>query len=84
MRVGIGEHRLDDVVAEQPARAGRGRAQRVGQPLDDSLDALLAELERRRDRPPQALADEVTTAMLDGVEAKDDVCLVAARWTGAR
>jgi serine phosphatase RsbU (regulator of sigma subunit) len=61
-----------------------GLIERVGQPLDDSLDALLAELDRRRDRPPQTLADEVTAAMLDGVEAKDDVCLVAARWTGAR
>jgi hypothetical protein len=56
----------------------------VGEPLDDSLDALLAELDRHRDRAPQALADEVTAAMLTGVEAKDDVCLVAARWTGPR
>jgi serine phosphatase RsbU (regulator of sigma subunit) len=61
-----------------------GLIERVGQPLDDSLDALLAELERRRDRPPQALADEVTAAMLGGVEAKDDVCLVAARWAAPR
>jgi phosphoserine phosphatase RsbU/P len=61
-----------------------GLIERVGQPLDDSLDALLAELDRRRDHPPQTLADEVTTAMLDGVEAKDDVCVVAARWTGPR
>ena len=61
-----------------------GLIERVGQPLDDSLDALLAELDRRRDHPPQTLVDEVTTAMLDGVEAKDDVCVVAARWTGPR
>jgi hypothetical protein len=59
-----------------------GLIERVGQPIDDSLDVLLGELDRRRDRPPQALADEVTAAMLGGVEAKDDVCLVAARWTG--
>ena len=57
---------------------------RVGEPLDDSLAALLTELDRRRDRPPQAFADEVTAAMLDGVQTKDDVCLVAARWTGPR
>lgn len=59
-----------------------GLIERVGEPLDDSLDALLAEFDRRRDRPPQAFADEVTAAMLDGVETKDDVCLVAARWQG--
>jgi sigma-B regulation protein RsbU (phosphoserine phosphatase) len=61
-----------------------GLIERVGEPLDDSLAALLTELDRHRDRPPQALADEVTAAMLDGVETKDDVCLVAARWTGPR
>jgi sigma-B regulation protein RsbU (phosphoserine phosphatase) len=61
-----------------------GLIERVDVALDDSLAGLLAELDRRRDRPPQAFADELAAAMLDGVETKDDVCLVAARWTGPR
>jgi sigma-B regulation protein RsbU (phosphoserine phosphatase) len=59
-----------------------GLIERATEPLDDSLDALLAELDRRRDRAPQALADEVTAAMLDGVQTKDDVCLVVVQWAG--
>jgi phosphoserine phosphatase RsbU/P len=61
-----------------------GLIERPDVALDESLAALLAELDRHRGRPAQAFADEVAAAMLDGGETKDDVCLVAARWTGAR
>jgi hypothetical protein len=61
----------------RPDRARRPAARRLPR-------CAAAELDRPRDRPPQALADELTAAMLGGVEAKDDVCVVPARWTGPR
>jgi hypothetical protein len=50
----------------------------------DVLSRSNVQVHGRRDRPQQALADELTAAMLGGVEAKDDVCVVAARWNGPR
>jgi sigma-B regulation protein RsbU (phosphoserine phosphatase) len=56
-----------------------GLVERVDRPLSDGLDAVLAELDARRDLPAQVLADELTEAMLADRRTKDDVCLLSVR-----
>jgi serine/threonine-protein kinase RsbW len=60
-----------------------GLIERVDRPLQDGLDTLLAELDRRREQRDAALARGLTVAMLAGRRSSDDVCTVALRWTPA-
>ena len=73
------------IVPGEPARYVMEGALRPARRLPD-LDRAAAERGllpgRRVARVLHRLADEVTAAMLGAVEAKDDVRLVAARWTG--
>lgn len=60
-----------------------GLFERVDRPLQQGLDALLAEVAARRDAPAGELAEVVTHAVLAGRRAMDDACLLALRWTPA-
>jgi phosphoserine phosphatase RsbU/P len=60
-----------------------GLIERMDRPLQTGLDALLAEIDRRREQPAAALAPDVTGAMLAGRTTSDDVCTVALRWRPA-
>jgi PAS domain S-box-containing protein len=59
-----------------------GLFERVDRPLQDGLDAILAEVDRHRDQPIGALADSVTSAALTGRRTTDDVSLLALRRRG--
>jgi sigma-B regulation protein RsbU (phosphoserine phosphatase) len=60
-----------------------GLVERADRPLEAGLDAVLGELDTRRDAPAAALARGLTDAMLAGHSSGDDVCTVALRWTPA-
>lgn len=56
-----------------------GLIERVDRPLQQGLDALLVEVDRRRDAPVAELADAVTIAALADRRTSDDACLLALR-----
>lgn len=60
-----------------------GLFERVDRPLQQGLDALLAEVATYRAAPASELAEAVTHAALAGRRANDDACLLALRWTPA-
>jgi PAS domain S-box-containing protein len=59
-----------------------GLVERVGQPLSDGLDGLVAQLAMRAGTPAQQLADDLTQAMLVDRRTTDDVCVVVLRLHG--
>jgi phosphoserine phosphatase RsbU/P len=58
-----------------------GLFERVDRPLQEGLDALVAEVHHHRGRSAADLAEAVTHAALIGRRASDDACLLALRWT---
>ncbi|WP_445152341.1 PP2C family protein-serine/threonine phosphatase [Baekduia sp. Peel2402] len=88
---------LDATNAPEPRSQGRltldpdgllvlftdGLFERVDRPLQQGLDALLAEIATYRAAPASELAEAVTRAALAGRRANDDACLLALRWTPA-
>lgn len=60
-----------------------GLFERVDRPLQQGLDALLAEVAAHREEPAAEVAEAVTQAALAGRRANDDACLLALRWTPA-
>jgi serine phosphatase RsbU (regulator of sigma subunit) len=56
-----------------------GLFERVGRPLQEGLDTLLAAVDRHRDRPAPDFAEAVTQAAIGGRRAGDDACLLALR-----
>jgi phosphoserine phosphatase RsbU/P len=58
-----------------------GLFERVDRPLQQGLDALLAEVSAHRSAPAGALAEAVTQGALAGRRTSDDACLLALRWT---
>ncbi|HVF75562.1 MAG TPA: SpoIIE family protein phosphatase [Acidimicrobiales bacterium] len=53
-----------------------GLVERRGQALDEGLDALAAEFDRRCGAPLATMVDELTDALLADEETGDDVCLL--------
>jgi serine/threonine-protein kinase RsbW len=56
-----------------------GLIERVDRPLQDGLDALLADVDRHRARPVGELADAVMLTALAGRRSSDDTSLLALR-----
>ena len=53
-----------------------GLFERRHRSLDEGLDRLVAEFDRRRHSPLPALIEELTAAMLADEQGQDDVCLL--------
>ena len=53
-----------------------GLFERRDRSLDEGLDRLVAEFDRRRDAPLPTLIEELTAAMLADEQGQDDVCLL--------
>jgi sigma-B regulation protein RsbU (phosphoserine phosphatase) len=60
-----------------------GLVERADRPLDDGMDRLLGHLDAERATTTTALAARLADAMLPGGPNRDDVCVLAARWTPA-
>jgi serine/threonine-protein kinase RsbW len=61
-----------------------GLFERRNRSLDEGLDRLVDEFERRRDLPLSTLIDELTEAMLADEQGQDDVCLLCLSYGALR